>query len=108
MDIAKEYNCVGTKENDKFSIQLLNWLIIYISGKSNLQGITKFWEILKNGWIWIFTILIYLDAPVDVLKALEILAPKTLLLSRKIDNKDLPVLPVNFIKFQIAPTAIQW
>ena len=52
--------------------------------------------------------LIYLDAPVDVLKALEILAPKTLLLSRKIEYKDLPVLPVNFDKFQIAPTAVRW
>ena len=53
-----------------------------------------------------FTILIYLDAPVDVLKTQEILAPKTLLLSRKIEYKDLPVLPVNFDKFQIAPTAV--
>ena len=52
----------------------------------------------------LFTILIYLDAPVDVLKALENLAPKTLLLSRKIEYKNLPVLPVNFDKFQIAPT----
>ena len=44
----------------------------------------------------------------DVLKTLESLAPKTLLLSRKIEYKDLPVLPVNFDKFQIAPTAVQW
>ena len=44
----------------------------------------------------------------DVLKTPEILAPKTLLLSRKIEHKDLPVLPVNFDKFQIAPTAVQW
>ena len=44
----------------------------------------------------------------DVLKTLESLAHKTLLLSRKIVNKDLSVLPVNFDKFQIAPTAVQW
>ena len=36
----------------------------------------------------------------DVLKALENLAPKTLLLLRKIEYSDLPVLPVNFDKFQ--------
>ena len=44
----------------------------------------------------------------DVLKTPEILAPKILLLSRKFEHKDLPVLPVNFDKFQIAPTAVQW
>ena len=58
--------------------------------------------------MWFFTILIYLDAPVDVLKTPEILGPKTLLLSRKIEYKDLPVLQVNFDKFQIAPTAVKW
>ena len=41
-------------------------------------------------------------------KHLTNLAPKTLLLSRKIDYKNLPVLPVNFDKFQIAPAAVQW
>ena len=46
--------------------------------------------------------------PVDVLKALENLAPKTLLLSRKSEYKNLLVLPVNVDKFQIAPTAVQW
>ena len=40
-----------------------------------IKGNTKFWEILKIEWQWFFTILIYLDAPVDVLKALENLAP---------------------------------
>ena len=35
-------------------------------------------------------------------------APKTLLLSRKGEYKNLLVLPVNFDKFQIAPTAVQW
>ena len=44
----------------------------------------------------------------DVLKTPEFLVPKTLLLSRKIEYKDLPVLPVNVDKFQIAPTAVQW
>ena len=39
----------------------------------------------------------------DVILALEKLAPKTLLLSRKIEYKNLPVLPVNLDKFQIAP-----
>ena len=43
----------------------------------------------------------------DVLNALKNLAPKTLLLSRKIEYKHLPVLPVNFDEFQIAPTAVQ-
>ena len=38
----------------------------------------------------------------NVLKTPEILAPKTLLLSRKIEYKNLPVLLVNFDKFQIA------
>ena len=37
----------------------------------------------------------------DVFKALKTLAPKTLLFSRKIEYKNLPVLPVNFDKFQI-------
>ena len=50
----------------------------------------------------------YLDAPVDVLKTPEILAPKNTSVSSKIEYKDLPVLPVNFDKFQIAPTAAQW
>ena len=44
----------------------------------------------------------------DVLKAQEKLAPKTLLLLRKIEYKNLPVLPVNFDKFQVAPTAVHW
>ena len=43
----------------------------------------------------------------DVLKVLENLAPKTLLLSRKIEYKNLPVLPVNSDKFQIATTAVE-
>ena len=44
----------------------------------------------------------------DVLKALKFLAPETLLLSRNIEYKDLPVLPVNVDRFQKAPTAVQW
>ena len=52
--------------------------------------------------------LIYLVAPVDVLLSIENLAPKTLLFSRKIEYKNLPVLPVNFDEFQIAPTVFQW
>ena len=40
-------------------------------------------------------------------KAQQFLAPKTLLLSRKMEYKNLPVLPVNFNKFQIAPSAVQ-
>ena len=44
----------------------------------------------------------------DVLQAPENLAPKTLLLSRQIEYKKLPMLPVNVDKFKIAPTAVQW
>ena len=43
----------------------------------------------------------------DALSALENLAPKTLLLSSKIEYQNLPVLPVNFDKFQLALTVIQ-
>ena len=68
-----------------------------------LQSFGKFWKMggCDSLQFW------YLDAPVDVLKTPEILAPKTFLLSRKIEYKDLPVLPVNFDNFQIAPTAVQ-
>ena len=43
----------------------------------------------------------------DILKALENVGPKILLLSRKFEYNNLPVLPVNFDKFQIAPTPVQ-
>ena len=36
------------------------------------------------------------------------IALKTLPFSRKIEYENLPVLPVNFDKIQIAPMAIQW
>ena len=44
----------------------------------------------------------------DALEALENLASKTLLLSRRIQYKHLPVLQVNFDEFQITPTTVLW
>ena len=72
-----------------------------------LKGNTKFWEISKNGWIVILYNFDIFGCPCGCIKNPEMLAPKTLLLSRKIEYKDLPVLPVNFDKFRIAPTAVQ-
>ena len=63
--------------------------------------------ILKIGWIVILTILIYLDSPVGVLNTAKF-SPKTFLLSRKIELKNLLVLPVNVDTFQIAPTSVRW
>ena len=70
-----------------------------------IQSFGKFW---KLGGEWFFTILICLDAPADVLYALQNVTPKTLLLSRKMEYKTLPVLPVNVDKFQIAPMVVLW
>ena len=46
--------------------------------------------------------------PCGCIKCTKKFSPKTLLLSRKIEYIHLPVLPVNFDEFQIAPTAVQW
>ena len=75
--------------------------------KNPFKGNTKFWEILKIGLIVTLYNFDIFGCPVDVLKALENLAPKTLF-SRIIEYKYLPVLPVNFYKFQIAPSAVEW
>ena len=72
------------------------------------KGNTKFWDILKIGWIVILYNFYIFGCPCGCIIAPENLAPKTLLLSRKIEYTNLPVLPVNFDKFQIALTAVQW
>ena len=73
-----------------------------------LKGITKFWEILKIGWIANLYNFDISGCPCGCIISTKKLAPKTLLFSRKIEYKNLRVLLVNFDKFQIAPLAIQW
>ena len=52
-----------------------------------LELVQSFGEFGKLDGYLFFKMLIYLDAPVDVLYALTNVAPKTLLLSRKLNNK---------------------
>ena len=93
------------------------------------KGNTKFWEILKIGWIVILYNVDIFGCPCGCIIStrnfsnlslslthmvqpqtycIEILAPKIFLLLRKIEYKNLLVLRVNFDKFQIALKAIQW